>query len=166
VAGACFAAAVAGWWPRLVAWPPFDSASRVGQLNAELSREHLLASGGSRVGPWPWSTGGGGTTTVSGDVVWDGARQTGYLQFVGLEPNDPARHQYQLWIVDATRDDRYPVDGGVFDVRTTSGPVVIPIRAAVPVRNPVAFVVTLERAGGSVVSSREHVVAHARADRR
>ncbi len=163
MAGFCFLAAVAGWWLALAPWSPFDGASRVGQLSAELSREHLLASGGANVGRWPWSGPGGDSRIVRGDVVWDRASQSGYLRFEGLEPNDPARHQYQLWIVDATRDDRYPVDGGVFDVPKSSSPVVVRVRAAVPVREPAAFVVTLEKPGGAVVSGHENVVAVARA---
>jgi hypothetical protein len=162
VAGVCFAAAVAGWWPRLAAWFPFSDSTRGGQVAAGLSREYLLAAGGDRVGRWPWSTDAGSSARVTGDVVWNDTLQTGYLRFEGLEPNDPARHQYQLWIVDASRDDRYPVDGGVFDAPKASGQLVVPIRAAVPVREPAAFVVTLEKSGGAVVSSREHVVAIAR----
>ena len=99
---------------------------------------------------------------MTGDVVWDNAQQVGFLTFTGLEPNDSRRHQYQLWIVDAARDERYPVDGGVFDVPATAGPVVIPVRATVPVREPLAFVVTVEKPGGAVVSGRERVVAVAR----
>jgi hypothetical protein len=50
----------------------------------------------------------------------------------------------------------------VFDVPATAGPVVIPVRATVPVREPLAFVVTVEKPGGAVVSGRERVVAVAR----
>jgi anti-sigma-K factor RskA len=96
---------------------------------------------------------------VSGDVVWDPATQRGFLHFAGLAPNDPAIHQYQIWIFDAGRDKRYPVDGGVFDVPANAGEVVIPIRASLMVRKPAAFAVTVEKPGGVVVSGREHVVA-------
>jgi hypothetical protein len=96
---------------------------------------------------------------VTGDVVWDPATQRGFLHFAGLAPNDPAMHQYQIWIFDAGRDKRYPVDGGVFDVPANAGEVVIPIRASLMVRKPAAFAVTLEKPGGVVVSGREHVVA-------
>ncbi len=96
---------------------------------------------------------------VSGDVVWDPATQRGFLHFAGLAPNDPAMHQYQLWIFDAGRDKRYPVDGGVFDVPANQSEVIIPIRAALMVRKPAAFAVTLEKPGGVVVSGREHVIA-------
>jgi Anti-sigma-K factor rskA len=96
---------------------------------------------------------------VTGDVVWDPATQRGFLHFTGLAPNDPAMHQYQIWIFDAGRDKRYPVDGGVFDVPANAGEVVIPIRATLMVRKPAAFAVTLEKPGGVVVSGREHVIA-------
>jgi Anti-sigma-K factor rskA len=96
---------------------------------------------------------------VSGDVVWDPVTQRGFLHFAGLAPNDPALHQYQIWIFDAGRDKRYPVDGGVFDVPANASEVVIPIRASLMVRKPAAFAVTLEKPGGVVVSGREHVLA-------
>jgi Anti-sigma-K factor rskA len=96
---------------------------------------------------------------ASGDVVWDPATQQGFLHFAGLKPNDPRRHQYQLWIFDGERDQRYPVDGGVFDVPADAGEVVVPIRAALLVHTPKAFAVTVEKPGGVVVSGREHVVA-------
>jgi Anti-sigma-K factor rskA len=96
---------------------------------------------------------------VSGDVVWDPTTQRGFMHFSGLAANDPAVHQYQLWIFDGGRDKRYPVDGGVFDIPAHSNEVVIPIRAALMVRQPAAFAVTIEKPGGAVVSGREHVVA-------
>ena len=95
---------------------------------------------------------------VSGDVVWDPATQRGFLHFAGLAPNDPAVHQYQLWIFDGGRDKRYPVDGGVFDIPANEAEVVIPIHAALPVLSAKAFAVTIEKPGGVVVSGREHVV--------
>jgi hypothetical protein len=95
---------------------------------------------------------------VTGDVVWDPATQRGFMHFSGLAANDPAVHQYQLWIFDGARDQRYPVDGGVFDVAANAKDIVIPIRAALLVLKPAAFAVTVEKPGGAVVSSREHVV--------
>ena len=95
---------------------------------------------------------------VSGDVVWDPVSQRGFLHFVGLAANDPALRQYQLWIFDGGRDQRYPVDGGVFDVPANATELVIPIRAALPVLSAKAFAVTVEKPGGVVVSGRQHVV--------
>jgi hypothetical protein len=95
---------------------------------------------------------------VSGDVVWDPATQRGFLHLVGLAPNDPALHQYQMWIFDGRRDKRYPVDAGVFDVPANATEVVIPMHAELPVLSAKAFAVTVEKPGGVVVSGREHVV--------
>jgi Anti-sigma-K factor rskA len=96
---------------------------------------------------------------MSGDVVWDPVTQRGFLHFTGLTANDPAVHQYQIWIFDTGRDKRYPIDGGVFDVPANAAEVVIPIRATLMVRKLAAFAVTVEKPGGVVVSGREHVVA-------
>jgi hypothetical protein len=96
---------------------------------------------------------------VTGDVVWDRASQKGFAHFAGLKSNDPQVLQYQLWIFDATRDKRYPVDGGVFDVPADLPDVVIPIRATLPIRQAAAFAVTVEKPGGVVVSDLSHVVA-------
>jgi hypothetical protein len=96
---------------------------------------------------------------VSGDVVWDPVAQRGFVHFVGLAPNDPAKRQYQLWIFDGGRDKRYPVDGGVFDIPANATEAVIAIHAALPVLSAKAFAVTVEKPGGVVVSGREHVVA-------
>jgi anti-sigma-K factor RskA len=86
----------------------------------------------------------------------------GYLTLEGLEPNERTDRQYQLWIFDGTRDDRYPVDGGVFDVPHGAASVTVPIRPSLRVAQPVAFAVTLEPAGGVVVSDRQHLMALAR----
>lgn len=97
----------------------------------------------------------------SGDIVWSSARQQGYMTFRTLASNDPAKTQYQLWIFDGTRDERYPVDGGVFDVDASRGEVVIPITARVKVAAPKLFAVTVEAPGGVVVSKRERIVVTA-----
>jgi len=96
---------------------------------------------------------------VTGDVVWDPASQKGFVHFVGLATNDPQVRQYQIWVFDGTRDKRYPVDGGVFDVPADQPEVVIPIHAALAIRQAKAFAVTVEKAGGVVVSGLGHVVA-------
>lgn len=95
---------------------------------------------------------------VVGDAVWDPVTQQGFLHFTGLAHNDPKVHEYQIWIFDAARDQRYPVAGGVFDVPADVGEVIIPIRAALIVHKPAAFAVTLEQPGGVVVSSRDRVI--------
>jgi hypothetical protein len=97
---------------------------------------------------------------ATGDVVWSASAQQGYMRFVGLDPNDATKMQYQLWIFDKDRDTKYPVDGGVFDVPST-GEVVVPVTAKLHVDAPTLFAVTVERPGGVVVSKRERIVVTA-----
>jgi hypothetical protein len=127
----------------------------------EAARSRILAGGGAvfeqAFAPGPDATG----TALQGDVVWDDQSQQGYLRLTGLRANDPSREQYQLWIFDAGRDQRYPVDGGVFDVNG-AGSTVVRIRAAVKVHNAVVFAITVEQPGGVVVSSRERIAGLAK----
>lgn len=88
---------------------------------------------------------------IQGDVVWSTERQEGYMRLTGLPVNDPTSRQYQLWIVDPSRDDE-PVDGGVFDF-AAGGEQIIPIDAKLAVGNPAVFALTLEKPGGVVVSA-------------
>jgi anti-sigma-K factor RskA len=96
-------------------------------------------------------------TGARGDVVWSASRQEGYMRFSGLAANDPAVSQYQLWVFDRERDERYPVDGGVFDIPAGGAEVVVPIDTRVPVASATLFAVTVETPGGVVVSSRERI---------
>ncbi|HEX7703541.1 MAG TPA: anti-sigma factor, partial [Kofleriaceae bacterium] len=97
---------------------------------------------------------------ATGDVVWSAAQQKGYMRFVGLKPNDPTQYQYQLWIFDKTRDQAFPVDGGVFDV-SSDGEVIVPISPKLHVNDLAMFAVTVEKPGGVVVSKRERIVVTA-----
>jgi len=119
------------------------------------SRNALLASASSVQLPFAGLSDFEG---LSGDVVWADDSQSGYMRFNGLPPNDPTVAQYQLWIVDPERDER-PVDGGVFNIPAGAGEVIVPIQAALPVDEPVAFVITVEKPGGVVVSAQEIVAA-------
>ncbi len=94
---------------------------------------------------------------VSGTVMWSARRQRGVLQIAGLASNDPRRERYQIWIFDQSRDERYPVDGGVFDV---TGPEeeIIEIRPRVQIERATSFWVTREAPTGAVVSDRRQVV--------
>jgi hypothetical protein len=142
---------VAGaWWLiRGRAAPPPTAAQ---------ARAELLADAGDATRlDWHATPEGGG---ASGDVVWSPSAQRGYLRFVGLAPNDPAKTQYQLWIFDRQRDQAFPVDGGVFDVSST-GEVIVPITAKLRVADATLFAVTVERPGGVVVSRRDHIVVTA-----
>ena len=98
---------------------------------------------------------------ISGEVIWNDERQEGYMSLANLPVNDPTQNQYQLWIVDPERDE-LPVDGGVFDIPVDSETAIIPIRNALQVTKPAAFVITLEQPGGVVKSKQEVVVALAK----
>jgi len=98
---------------------------------------------------------------ITGEVVWNDERQEGYMSLANLPVNDPSKNQYQLWIVDPERDE-LPVDGGVFDISAGSETAVIPIRNALQISKPDAFVITLEQPGGVVKSKQEVVVALAK----
>lgn len=166
-AAVCLALAVAGWWPRLAELGA-DAANGISPLQADVERgrEYLLKTGGAHLGRWNWSHESGVGSNVRGEVIWDGALQQGYLTLAGLPSNVETGRQYQLWIFDGSRDDRYPVDGGVFDVPPGDQSVTIPIRPTLKVWQPMAFAVTLEPAGGVVVSDRQHLMALARAGTR
>jgi anti-sigma-K factor RskA len=97
---------------------------------------------------------------AAGDVVWSASAQKGFMRFSGLAVNDPTQIQYQLWIFDKDRDEKYPVDGGVFDV-TSTGEVIVAITAKLHVDQPTLFAVTIEKPGGVVVSKRERIVVTA-----
>ena len=98
---------------------------------------------------------------ISGEVIWNDEKQEGYMSLENLAVNDPTKTQYQLWIVDPERDE-LPVDGGVFDITQKDGTQIIPIRNALAITKPVAFVITLEQPGGVVKSKQEIVVALAK----
>ncbi|MFT5881670.1 MAG: hypothetical protein ACI9FG_000155 [Crocinitomicaceae bacterium] len=102
-----------------------------------------------------------GYDKMSGQVIWSDTLQEGYMTLTNLPANNPTAKQYQLWIVDPSRDEK-PVDGGVFDIPSGEGTVIIPIRNPLVVTNPKAFVITLEQPGGVVVSKQEIVVALAK----
>ncbi len=99
---------------------------------------------------------------AAGRVLWSDAQQRGFMILTGIPANDPRKAQYQLWIVDPTRDADAPVDGGVFDIPSNGSPVVVPIAAKLALSKPKAFVITLEHPGGVVKSKQEHLVALAK----
>jgi hypothetical protein len=157
-AAASLLIALAAWFPRFGAEAPPAVVEAPVPDPAE-QRERLLAAAPTVLKEEWTRTDDPASASVRGDVVWDEATQTGYMRFSGLPANDPSQSQYQLWIFDGTRDDRYPVDGGVFDVPAGATEVVVPIKATLPVRKPALFAVTVEPPGGVMVSSRERIVA-------
>jgi hypothetical protein len=151
-AAACLVLALLGWLRSPLIQGPGAVSTPAQQREALLSTPGALAI---QLGTTAEPAAAGAKV----DVVWDARSQRGFARFVGLKPNDPSQHQYQLWIFDGDRDQRYPVDGGVFNVPPNADQVVVPIRAEVAVHAAKAFAVTIEQPGGVVVSGREHVVA-------
>jgi hypothetical protein len=163
VAGWLAAAAALALWVRA---PRVDTTADMAVVTAPMSletlRAALLADSTSIRRAWQEST-DPSARGARGEIVWNDAQQRGVMRFVGLTPNDPRLAQYQLWIIDADRDARYPVDGGVFDV-SSDGEVLVAVTARIPVGRPTLFAVTLERPGGVVVSTRERLVLAAAVD--
>jgi len=147
-AAAAVLIAALGW----LRTPPAPTTPTPEQLAAALEADAETV----RV-PWtsPGDPAGAG---ASGEVLWNNRLQRGFMRITGLARNDRAVEQYQLWIIDSGRSEPQPVDGGVFDFEPgAGGTALIPIRAAIAVRAPAAFAVTVEKPGGVVVSKQDRV---------
>ena len=107
----------------------------------------------------------------SAEIVWSDSLQQGFARYRGLPENNPDIEQYQLWIIDRVRGFEQRVDGGVFDIATTSAGatgngqtagkttvVTIPIRAKLKISDAKGFAITREPPGGVVVSDLKRVV--------
>ncbi len=155
-AAACLALAILGWWPERTATAPPQVIAAPRVTTAEQARDELIARAGDLLQLEWAATEDPAARGAGGDVVWSTESQRGFMRFRGLPVNDPSLEQYQLWIFDAEGDERFPVDGGVFDV-TEPGEVVVEIDAKLRVARPTLFAVTIEKPGGVVVSSRERL---------
>jgi len=160
--------ATIGWAPWLVAaasllvatlaWLPIGGDPPETRVSPAEEMQTMIEQAGPELVRTSWQalddpTVAGG---VSGQVVWSDAEQRGFMKFQGLAVNDPTEQQYQLWIFDADRSEKHPVDGGVFDI-TDEGEVVVPITPKITVFDATAFAVTVERPGGVVVSDRSRL---------
>lgn len=99
---------------------------------------------------------------VTGEVVWCEREQRGYLVLRGLPQSNPSDQVYQLWIVDRRgltdeRGQSARISGGVFP--GAPGEVIIPIKPAITVDGAKAFAITIEKPGGTWVSTMERRVA-------
>lgn len=154
-AAACLLLALIAGWPRLkeLRQPrPLTSAALRAKLSHEAKDALHIAWATTK---YP------GLENVQGDVVWSSEIQQGYMRFVNLAANDPNQSVYQLWIFDTNQDEKYPVDGGVFNV-SQSGEVVVPIHAKLNIAKPTLFAVTIEKPGGVVVSKRDKLILTAK----
>lgn len=139
-AAASILLAVVGWWRGM-------APTRVESIDVQYQQFVQRATDMVQA---PWLPKVDDYRGVSGKVVWSDAEQAGYMVLSGL-PANTGRRQYQLWIVDPQRD-AHPVDGGVFDVPASTGPITIPMQPRLRVRHPTVFAITLEKEGGVVVS--------------
>lgn len=147
-AAAALLLAVGGWWGTLSSSTDPNAASDV----------QALVDNDARSTTWAWEpTDQLAGESVGGEVRWSQALNTGYMRFVNLPANDPTVEQYQLWIFDETRDQRHPVDGGVFNVNA-QGEAIIAMNPRLKIRQPRLFAVTVEPPGGVVVSDRDRLV--------
>jgi hypothetical protein len=133
-----------------------------GTSDPAAARAALIAEAGTSMIEWNTSE-IPAYNRVTGDVVWNDARQEGYLRLTGMPANDPSFAQYQLWIVDPERDAN-PVDGGVFNVPPGTSEIIIPIDAKLAVADPAAFAITREQPGGVVVSDGPLLLVAPKAD--
>lgn len=150
VAAACLVLAFAGWWPHLTATPAMPPLSTQLDQFVRSTPDAVRAPWGDfndlATGQAPEIPG------VQGEVIWSDAEQRGFMVLTGLPVNDPAREQYQLWIVDAERGIDQRISGAVFDVPAGSGRVVVPIDPQLKVNQAAVFAVTIEKPGGVWVS--------------
>jgi hypothetical protein len=94
-----------------------------------------------------------------GEVIWSKLEGRGVAHLRDLPPLNNASEQYQLWVFDNARSERFPVDGGVITVRDGQTELLVPIDPSLPVGEAAAFAVTIEDKGGVVVTARDRMVA-------
>ena len=148
VAWLCMAASVA---IALCVWIPGRPEPKTSML---VLRDNLIAKSRDLIRS-KWESPTPMPAQERGDVVWSSSAQEGYMTIRGLPVNDKSKEQYQLWIIDPTRDEK-PVDGGVFDISNTTESI-IPIRAKLQVDMPTLFAITVEKPGGVVVSDQKRL---------
>ena len=137
--------------------PPIDT-STVKALTVVEQLEQFQSTGLAdlRTVSWTNPTDDPASADASGEVLWSDSAQKGFMVFNDLQVNKPTEAQYQLWIFDAKRDDKLPVDGGVFDI-DSEGRVIVPIDAKLAITEAKMFAVTIEIPGGVVKSERKRL---------
>ena len=78
--------------------------------------------------------------------------QKGFIDLSGLAVNDPKVEQYQLWILDKSKE---RPNAGVFDI--TAGKNIFEFRPGIDFTAADGFAVTIEKPGGVVVSDLSRV---------
>ncbi len=88
---------------------------------------------------------------ASATVYWDEETKRGFVKVAGLNVNDPAVEQYQLWVIDKKRGVADRPNAGVFDI-AESGEAIFEFRSELKVFEAQGFAVTVEKPGGVAVS--------------
>ncbi len=156
-AAACLVLALVASWPQVK--KIIEGNSKEITI-AELRNEFEKKNSDKVKAPWS-ATKFPGVENVQGDVVWSNEKQQGYMRFTNLPKNDSNQSVYQLWIFDENQDEKYPVDGGIFDAQN-NGEIIIPINAKLKVGKPTLFAITIEKPGGVVVSKRDKLILTAK----
>lgn len=126
--------------------------SKVVRSAAELAiaqmREQLLASATDVLRIKLVASEGEGAVQITGDIVWSGQRQAGFVRLSGLKTNDRAQSRYQLWIIDNNAPGNEFVNGGVFNVDDTTRELILPIQPSHFIRQPRMFLFSMEPLDG------------------
>jgi hypothetical protein len=167
-AAACLAFAAIGWLP---AFRARQTPQVAGLVSLASLRAEVDAAKDATRSPWAdWDK--PEIAGVKGEIVWSHSKQKGYMVFRGLPKNDPAREQYQLWIVD-DRGIEHRVSGGIFNAPapTASSAVdgsgwrgqvrcevigddlYVEVEPRINVRPPTLFAITIEEPGGTWLST-------------
>ena len=146
----CMAASIA---IALGVWLP---GKREFALGLQQRRDTLIASASDLVrSKWEPTAPDAEKGVELGEVVWSTVLQQGFMTIRGLPVNDATKEQYQLWIIDPSRDEK-PIDGGVFDIANAAESIVA-IQAKLRVDKPTVFAITVEKPGGVVVSDQKRL---------
>jgi hypothetical protein len=145
IAGFFLLLALLGWWPRL-----FSAAVSVEKKAPVQMREEFIESAKDIVIMQWRAPEGSDESNITGTVAWSSTAQQGYIMLNNLPANNPAEQQYQLWIIDSARSDQYPVSGAVFNA--SGDTLTALIKPILFIDQPKQFTITLESAGGVVVS--------------
>lgn len=121
----------------------------------------LIAQAGTVTIPWT-PMGEDNKGTITGNVIWNNEKQTGFIKFRGVTPNDPAIAQFQLWVFDK-KHGPIPTTAGVFDVRTadaseSAGEYIVEIKPALNVANAEMFAISVEKPGGAMSPNTNNLV--------
>ena len=164
-AAACLAFAAIGWLPAFRArqTPQLTAAVSLTGLRAEVD----AARDATRSSWADWDK--PEIAGVKGEIVWSQSKQKGYMVFRGLPKNDPAREQYQLWIVD-DRGIEHRVSGGIFNAPAAAAAdgsgwrgqvrcemvgddLYVEVEPRINVRQLTLFAIIIEEPGGTWLSN-------------